>query len=345
MASRALAAAARGPEDYVRVYDRILRQVREPVIIHWLGEMFDPALAGYWGSADHWRRWTSASTSSRRTPTRSTASRSRCSSKEKEIAMRRAAAGGRADVYRRRLQLRRADRRRRPTAIRDALLGIFDAIAPAASAALAALGRGPAAPTFHDILAPTVPLSRHIFKAPTRFYKTGVVFLAWLNGHPGPFHDGRRPGERPLAAASGRAVPAGRQARGPAARSRARGRPDAQGRWRCTGSKPDARSDPGRPRASRAQPGDGARAVEPAPRRSKAASATASPAIAPWRDQVQAIGAEAAGTADPGRRPARLGLLPRRHVPGGRSRPACRRRSTTTAARSTRPRRSAPNAW
>lgn len=64
----------------------------------------------------------------------------------------------------------------------DALLGIFDAIAPAASAALAALARNDRA-TFHDILAPTVPLSRHIFQAPTQFYKTGVVFMAWLNGH------------------------------------------------------------------------------------------------------------------------------------------------------------------
>ena len=64
----------------------------------------------------------------------------------------------------------------------DALLGIFDAIAPAASAALAALANGDEA-RFHAILAPTVPLSRHIFRAPTRFYKTGVVFMAWLNGH------------------------------------------------------------------------------------------------------------------------------------------------------------------
>ena len=63
----------------------------------------------------------------------------------------------------------------------DALLGIFDAIAPAAAAALGALARGDAK-SFHDIFGPTVPLSRHIFKAPTRFYKTGVVFLAWLNG-------------------------------------------------------------------------------------------------------------------------------------------------------------------
>ena len=64
----------------------------------------------------------------------------------------------------------------------DALLGIFDAIAPAASAALAALADN-RPEEFHEIFEPTVPLSRHIFKAPTRFYKTGVVFIAYLNGH------------------------------------------------------------------------------------------------------------------------------------------------------------------
>src|SRR5687767_5312526 len=53
MASRALAAAAKSPDDYARVYDRILSQVKAPVIIHWLGEMFDPALEGYWGKKDH----------------------------------------------------------------------------------------------------------------------------------------------------------------------------------------------------------------------------------------------------------------------------------------------------
>jgi hypothetical protein len=68
----------------------------------------------------------------------------------------------------------------------DALLGIFDAIAPAASAALGELAAGDTA-KFHDILGPTVPLSRHVFAAPTRFYKTGVVFLAWLNGHQSHF--------------------------------------------------------------------------------------------------------------------------------------------------------------
>ena len=102
-----------------------------------------------------------------------------------------APARGRAHVHRRRLQLRRADRRRRRrqranARQSDALLGIFDAIAPAASAALGALAAGNSE-RFHAILGPTVPLSRHIFAAPTRFYKTGVVFMAWLNGHQSHF--------------------------------------------------------------------------------------------------------------------------------------------------------------
>ena len=181
MASRALAAAAEGPDDYVRVYDRILSQVREPVIIHWLGEMFDPALAGYWGlGRPPERRWRSASTSSRRMPTRSTASRSRCSRRRRRSpcagGCRRACACIPGDDFNY-AELIAGDEEGHS----DALLGIFDAIAPAASAALAALARG-GDNEFFDLLEPTVPLSRHIFKAPTRFYKTGVVFLAYLNG-------------------------------------------------------------------------------------------------------------------------------------------------------------------
>jgi hypothetical protein len=69
-----------------------------------------------------------------------------------------------------------------PQGYSDALLGIFDSIAPAASQALSYLSSNEN-DKFNEVLAPTVPLSRHIFKAPTRFYKTGVVFMAWLNGH------------------------------------------------------------------------------------------------------------------------------------------------------------------
>ncbi|MCA2411193.1 dihydrodipicolinate synthase family protein [Rhizobium leguminosarum bv. viciae 248] len=180
MASRALAAAAKGPDDYIRVYDRILRQVKEPVIIHWLGEMFDPALEGYWGNGDHIEAMSTCLQVIEANAAKVDGIKISLLSKEKEVAMRR----------------------RLPKSVRmytgddfnyaeliagdeeghsDALLGIFDAIAPAASAALEALGRK-SNHEFFDLLEPTVPLSRHIFKTPTRFYKTGVVFLAYLNG-------------------------------------------------------------------------------------------------------------------------------------------------------------------
>jgi len=180
MASRALAAAAQGPEDYVRVYDRILRQVRQPVIIHWLGEMFDPLLAGYWGSADHGRAMNTCLEVLARHADKIDGIKISLLSKEKEIEMRRRLPAG--------IRMYTGDDFNYAELIAgdhegysDALLGIFDAIAPAASAALSALGRG-SQNEFFDILEPTVPLSRHIFKAPTRFYKTGVVFLAYLNG-------------------------------------------------------------------------------------------------------------------------------------------------------------------
>ena len=180
MASRALAFAAKAPDDYVRVYDRVLAQVREPVIIHWLGEMFDPALAGYWGSADHWKAMETSLDVIAANRAKVDGIKISLLSKEKEIAMRRRLPAGvrmyTGDDFNY-AELIAGDEEGHS----DALLGIFDAIAPAASAALSALGRG-SDNEFFDILEPTVPLSRHIFKAPTRFYKTGVVFLAYLNG-------------------------------------------------------------------------------------------------------------------------------------------------------------------
>ena len=180
MASRALAAAAKGPDDYVRVYDRILSQVRQPVIIHWLGEMFDPALEGYWGSADHYEAMETCLGVIAAHKDKVDGIKISLLSKEKEIAMRRRLPAGvrmyTGDDFNY-AELIAGDEE----GYSDALLGIFDAIAPAASAALGALGRG-SSNEFFDILEPTVPLSRHIFRAPTRFYKTGVVFLAYLNG-------------------------------------------------------------------------------------------------------------------------------------------------------------------
>jgi hypothetical protein len=181
MASRALAKAAKSPADYERVYARILGGVKQPVIIHWLGEMFDPALEGYWGNHDHMAAMETALAVIHAHADKVDGVKISLLDDQKEITMRR----------------------RLPKSVRmytgddfnyaeliagdahghsDALLGIFDPIAPAVGGALASLARNDLT-TFHAILAPTVPLSRHIFKAPTRFYKTGVVFMAWLNGH------------------------------------------------------------------------------------------------------------------------------------------------------------------
>jgi hypothetical protein len=181
MASRALAKAARGPEDYVRVYDRILGAVKEPVIIHWLGEMFDPALEGYWGNADHMLAMETALQVIHAHAGKIDGVKISLLDKDKEIAMRRRLP--------RSVRMYTGDDFNYAELIAgdeqghsDALLGIFDPIAPAVGGALASLARNDLS-TFHEILAPTVPLSRHVFKAPTRFYKTGVVFMAWLNGH------------------------------------------------------------------------------------------------------------------------------------------------------------------
>ena len=181
MASRALARVARSPDDYHKVYDRILGQVREPVIIHWLGEMFDPVLAGYWGHADHYKAMEVALAIIARNAAKVNGVKISLLDKDKEIAMRRRLPQevrmytGDDFNY---AELIEGDTEGHS----DALLGIFDAIAPAASAALVALTKNDRK-AFHEILAPTVPLSRHIFRAPTRYYKTGVVCMSWLNGH------------------------------------------------------------------------------------------------------------------------------------------------------------------
>jgi hypothetical protein len=180
MASRALARIARSPADYERVYDRVLAQAREPVIIHWLGEMFDPLLAGYWGNADHLEAMQTALGVINAHAAKVDGIKISLLDKDKEIRMRRQLAEGvrmyTGDDFNY-AELIAGDHQ----GYSDALLGIFDAIAPAASAALAALAAGDGR-AFAGILAPTVPLSRHIFQAPTRFYKTGVVFTAYLNG-------------------------------------------------------------------------------------------------------------------------------------------------------------------
>ena len=187
MASRALARVAKGPADYERVYDRILRQAKQPVVLHWLGDMFDPALSGYWGSHDLDQAMNTALGIIAAHANKVDGIKISLLDQAKEIAMRRRLPKG--------VRMYTGDDFNYAELIAgdgwgkdsthgqsDALLGIFDAIAPAASAALGELAQGNVQ-RFHTILGPTVPLSRHIFAAPTRFYKTGVVFMAWLNGH------------------------------------------------------------------------------------------------------------------------------------------------------------------
>jgi hypothetical protein len=191
MASRALARVARGPADYERVYDRILSQAKQPVILHWLGDMFDPALAGYWGTNDVDAAMDTAVGIIAGHPHKVDGIKISLLDKDKEIAMRRRLPAGvrmyTGDDFNYAELIAGDGFGAEPTHGKsDALLGIFDAIAPAASAALGALAQGDV-DKFHAILGPTVPLSRHIFAAPTRFYKTGVVFMAWLNGHQSHF--------------------------------------------------------------------------------------------------------------------------------------------------------------
>jgi Protein of unknown function (DUF993) len=181
MASRALAAVARDADDYLAVYDRVLSQVSQPVILHWLGEMFDPALAGYWGYRD---------------------------AKAAADVLLRLVTDHAGVIDGVKISLLDADlevafRRRLPAGVRcytgddfnfaeliagddeghsHALLGIFDAIAPIARSALVSLDAGDRA-GYDALLVPTVPLARHIFSMPTYHYKTGLVFLAYLGGH------------------------------------------------------------------------------------------------------------------------------------------------------------------
>jgi hypothetical protein len=181
MASRHLARAARGADDYLAVYDRILSQVAEPVVLHWLGEAFDPQLAGYWGSTD-----VATATSTFLDLVQSHASKIdgvkvSLLDASHEIGLRRALPEG--------VRLYTGDDFNYPALIRgddlghsDALLGAFAAIAPAASAALAALDDGDLA-RYEAEMAPTLELSRHIFEAPTFYYKVGIAFTAWLSGH------------------------------------------------------------------------------------------------------------------------------------------------------------------
>ncbi|MCW5711827.1 dihydrodipicolinate synthase family protein [Shinella sp.] len=180
MASRALVRAAKGPEDYVRIYSDVLAACDEPVILHWLGDMFDPQLAGYWGTVDFDPAMQTALAVIEENMAKVDGIKISLLDKGKEIVMRRRLP---ADV-----KMYTGDDFSYPELIEGdgegfshALLGIFDPLAPAAAYAVERLGEGDRA-GFRATLDPTVPLARLIFRAPTRYYKTGVVFLAWLNG-------------------------------------------------------------------------------------------------------------------------------------------------------------------
>ncbi|MFM9370251.1 dihydrodipicolinate synthase family protein [Streptomyces sp. Da 82-17] len=181
MASRALAATARGPEDYLTVYGRLLRQAAEPVILHWLGPMFDPALTGYWGSTDLDAATDTFLQVIAAHPDKVDGVKISLLDADREVALRRLLPQG--------VRCYTGDDFHYPELIAGdahgfshALLGIFDPLGPLAADAVRRLDTGDTA-GFRELLDPTVELSRHLFEAPTRYYKTGVVFLAWLAGH------------------------------------------------------------------------------------------------------------------------------------------------------------------
>lgn len=180
MASRALVQVAKTPEDYKKVYRRVLESCDEPVILHWLGDMFDPALKGYWGTEDFDEALETVLSIIEDNRSRIDGIKISLLDKGKEITLRRRLPEG--------VRMYTGDDFNYPELIQGdaqgfshALLGIFDPLAVAAAQAVRKLGEGDTA-AFRSILDPTVPLARVIFRAPTQYYKTGVVFLAWLNG-------------------------------------------------------------------------------------------------------------------------------------------------------------------
>ena len=179
MASRVLARAARHPADYLSVYESVLRNCDQPAILHWLGDMFDPELAGYWGADNFTQAAETVLSIIEHSVDKVDGIKISLLDKHKEIELRRRLPAG--------VRMYTGDDFNYPELIAgdqegysDALLGIFDPIAPAAAAAVTRLGDDDL-PGYHEILDPTVPLSRLIFSPPTQFYKTGIVFLAWLN--------------------------------------------------------------------------------------------------------------------------------------------------------------------
>ncbi|MER5749811.1 dihydrodipicolinate synthase family protein [Streptomyces sp. NPDC002088] len=181
MASRALAATASGPEDYLEVYGHLLRQAAEPVVLHWLGPMFDPALEGYWGSKDLDAATDTFLEVIAAHPDKVDGIKVSLLDARREVDLRRRLPDG--------VRCYTGDDFNYPELIAGdeqgfshALLGIFDPLGPLAAQAVRVLDTGNVT-GFRELLDPTVELSRHLFQTPTRFYKTGVVLLAWLAGH------------------------------------------------------------------------------------------------------------------------------------------------------------------
>ncbi|MFD7318694.1 dihydrodipicolinate synthase family protein [Streptomyces sp. NPDC056730] len=181
MASRALAATAKSPDDYLTVYAHLLRQAAEPVVLHWLGPMFDPALEGYWGSTDLDAATETFLQVIAEHPDKVDGVKISLLDARREVELRRGLPKG--------VRCYTGDDFHYPELIAGdergfshALLGIFDPLGPLAAEAVRVLDTGDTK-GFRELLDPTVELSRHLFQPPTRFYKTGVVFLAWLAGH------------------------------------------------------------------------------------------------------------------------------------------------------------------
>ncbi|WP_460403364.1 dihydrodipicolinate synthase family protein [Actinophytocola sediminis] len=181
MCSRHLVTAASGPHDYLAVYSTLLAEADVPVLVHWLGPMFDPALAGYWGTSDVDEAAEHVLALLKEHAAKIDGIKVSLLDADFEIRLRRRLPPG--------VRMYTGDDFNYPTLIAgdehghsDALLGVFAALAPVAGPALHRLDAGDVA-GFRSILDPTVPLARHLFAAPTQFYKTGIVFLAWLSGH------------------------------------------------------------------------------------------------------------------------------------------------------------------
>ncbi|MBB6119935.1 DUF993 family protein [Nocardiopsis algeriensis] len=186
MASRALAALAQGPDDYAQVYGKVLARAERPVILHWLGDAFDPALAGYWGRDDPAEAVEPVAALIAEHADRVEGIKVSLLDAGLEVRLRRLLPEG--------VRLYTGDDFHYPELVlgdgqghSDALLGVLAAIAPVAARALHALDEDDA-DRYRALMEPTVPLARHLFGAPTFYYKTGIAFLSWLNGHQKGFH-------------------------------------------------------------------------------------------------------------------------------------------------------------